>query len=190
MLDTITSIEKFEEFVRSQPYMMSVLEHARLINLPDWWIGAWFLRNPVRDLYHHQAIVDFGTDIDLVYYNSVKFAPEDDRAFDEYFTQKMPWTNRNVRNQARMHLKNWDEPYLNTRDWIAHRNETATSIAIKLNHDDTFSRYAAYWRDDLWNCICRPTPSNFKEKADVYRQRRIDKSNRQTRRPQLHIITP
>jgi hypothetical protein len=40
MLDAITSIEKLEEFVRSQPHMMSILEQARLINLPDWWIGA------------------------------------------------------------------------------------------------------------------------------------------------------
>jgi hypothetical protein len=41
-------------------------------------------------LYHHQAIVDFGTDVDLVYYNSINSTPEDDRAFDEFFTQKMP----------------------------------------------------------------------------------------------------
>jgi hypothetical protein len=40
MQERISTIEQLEEFVRSQEYMMKVLELARSIDLPDRWIGA------------------------------------------------------------------------------------------------------------------------------------------------------
>ena len=40
----ITSVADIENLVRSDPWMMKVLQAAEELGLPDWWIGAGFLR--------------------------------------------------------------------------------------------------------------------------------------------------
>jgi hypothetical protein len=47
MLFPIKSEAEMSQLIRNDAWMMGVLRAAESLNLPDWWIGAGFLRNKV-----------------------------------------------------------------------------------------------------------------------------------------------
>ena len=145
--------------IRGDEWMMETLRAAHALNLPDWWIGAGFLRNKVWDavstkeattsIHHgtdaaeHPASssspntdsVSVSTptrDVDLVYFNKENVAPEVDWAYDEEMKAKYPFAEWEVRNQARMHYVNDFAPYASAAEGISYWIETATCVAVKL----------------------------------------------------------
>lgn len=144
-----------ERLVRSDEWMMKVLHAAETLNLPDWWIGAGFLRNKVWDAMEGN---DFqkSRDIDLVYFDREDVSPETDWHYDAKMNQDYPFAEWEVRNQARMHSKNGFEPYSSTAEGISHWVETATCIAVRSKEDSLEFLYC-YGTDDLLGMIARPT---------------------------------
>lgn len=47
MKSVVASEADVARLVQSDPWMMKVLRAVESLNLPDWWIGAGFLRNKV-----------------------------------------------------------------------------------------------------------------------------------------------
>lgn len=145
-----------KKLVKSDKWMMNVLRVAEKLDLPDWWIGAGFLRNKVWNALsgidaHSEA------DVDLVYYNKNNVAPETDWAFDEKMKNDFPFADWQIRNQARMHYVNDSDPFLSTEDAISHWSETATCIAVKIEHGELKFLFH-YGLEDLTNLILRPIP--------------------------------
>jgi hypothetical protein len=65
------------ELIHADSWMMDVLRAAETLDLPDWWIGAGFLRNKVWDAIENK-VSQPSRDVDLVYFNPADVAPETD----------------------------------------------------------------------------------------------------------------
>ena len=58
------------DLIRADPWMIRVLGAAAALGLPDWMIGAGFVRNKVWDHLHGFANAEVRTaDIDLIYFD-------------------------------------------------------------------------------------------------------------------------
>ena len=58
---------KTEALLRADPQRMACLQAAAELNLPDWALGAGFIRNLIWDHLHHKAVPTPLNDIDLIY---------------------------------------------------------------------------------------------------------------------------
>lgn len=182
---TITNIADIEKLVYSDQWMMQVLKAAESLNLPDWWIGAGFLRNRVWDAMEDNEPQP-SKDVDLVYFNPEDVAAESDWAYDEAMKQQFPFAEWEVRNQARMHYVNGFEPYTSTADGISHWVETATCIAVKLENNKLKFLFC-YGTDDLLGLIARPTPYFTGDLLKTFHER-VEKKQWQQRWPNLKVI--
>jgi hypothetical protein len=150
----IRNEEDISQLLREDTWRMDVLRAAESLGLPDWWIGAGFLRNAVWDAIEGRRSPP-SRDVDLVYFDSHDVRPETDWAYDEKMQADYPFAEWEVRNQARMHHKNGFDPYTSTADGIAHWVETATCVAVKLK-DDRLKYLFCHGTDDLFGLIARP----------------------------------
>ncbi len=104
---------------------------AQVHRLPQWCLAAGFVRNLVWDKLHDIQQRPLN-DIDLIYYCPLDTRPERDRAIEAYLqtlAPELPWS---VKNQARMHLKNHDNPYQSTQDAMCYWPEQETAVAVYL----------------------------------------------------------
>lgn len=74
---SIRSKQDIALLIEADAWMMDALQAAERLNLPDWWIGAGFLRNKVWDAIEGKS-TEVSHDVDLVYFNSQDTAPETD----------------------------------------------------------------------------------------------------------------
>lgn len=156
MTSPIASEADITEIIEKDEWMMKVLAAAEKLDLPDWWIGAGFLRNKVWS--HIEGKDSEQTrDVDLVYFDHDHTTAEVDWAYDDRMNRDYPFAQWEVRNQARMHYKNGFEPFSSTADGIAHWTETATAVAVRLRAGNLEYLFC-YGPDDLFNLIARPTP--------------------------------
>jgi hypothetical protein len=82
--------DKISELIRADNWMMRVLAAAEELDLPDWWIGAGFLRNKIWD--ELEGIPSRPTrDVDLVYFDSTNNTPEADWQYDERMKKTYPF---------------------------------------------------------------------------------------------------
>lgn len=135
--------------------MMRVLAAAKAMSLPDWWIGAGFLRNRVWDAMEGNEPVR-PRDVDLVYFHASDTAPETDWALSDRANERFPFACWEIRNQARMHVKDGVAPFRSTAEGIAHWTETATAVAIRLDENGKLSLLYCYGSADLLDLIVRP----------------------------------
>jgi hypothetical protein len=163
--------------IENDVWMMNILRIVSNLNLPDWWIGAGFVRSKVWDTLHDYNKRTYLPDIDVVYFNKADFAkPETNSVstkIEEFYqrklTKKASDVNWSVTNQARMHIFHNTEQYKNSCEAIADWVETATCIAIKLDCSDHIQICSPYGTDDLFKMIVRPTPKY--EGSEVFEKR-------------------
>lgn len=166
--------------------MMKVLAAAETLQLPDWWIGAGFLRNKVWDVIEGNKSQK-SRDVDLVYFNADDVRAETDWSYDDIMNQKYPFADWEIRNQARMHYKNGFNPYTSTADGISHWVETATCVAVRIKKGKLEFLFC-HGTDDLFGLIARPidqfkSPKLIKEFYD-----RVAKKGWRERWPHLKVI--
>ncbi|MEM1046011.1 MAG: nucleotidyltransferase family protein [Pseudomonadota bacterium] len=160
--------------IRNSPWHMQTLRAVRDVGLPDWAIGAGFVRNAVWDRLHGHATLTPLADVDGLF-----FDPEETDRSRELLVEKelgsalpdRPWS---VRNQARMHSRNGDAPYASTLDAMRFWLETPTCVAVCLETDDRLRLLAPYGLEDLVTMRGRPTPTGIR-KAGTYRARMREK---------------
>lgn len=156
--------------ILGSPWHLEVLKAVRELNLPDWMIGAGFVRNAIWDRLHGFAAFTPLADIDVIYFDSARLHASKDTAIELRLNNILPGLPWSVRNQARMHIRNDDQAYASSEDAVRHWLETPTSIAVRLENDETLSVIAPHGLDDLLNFDVRPTPSGIR-KPDIYGQR-------------------
>ncbi|MCR4334831.1 MAG: nucleotidyltransferase family protein [Patescibacteria group bacterium] len=162
------------KLVTKDLWMMSILKKAESLNLPDWMIGAGFLRNKVWNHLHNinKKTVDT-RDIDLIYFDTNNISEKNDKILSQKMkgSSDLEWE---IVNQAYTHLwKNRKKPYKNTEEAISEWVETATCVAITLKKGK-LEIIAPHGIDDLVNLILRPSPF-FINKLDVFNKRIEDK---------------
>jgi len=157
--------------IASDEWMMNILRVAAGLRLPDWAIGAGFVRNKVWDRLHGYSRPGVDTaDIDLVYFDPGGNDEEADRALSEKLKNETGLTWEIV-NETYAHKWNDLPPYVSTEDAISQWPETATSIGVRLE-GGVLKLVAPNGIDDLVSLTLRPTPkfsggiAKVKERAE------------------------
>lgn len=138
-------------------WMMDILHTAEKLNLPDWLIGAGFVRNKVWDYLHgyNKPQVDTA-DIDLVYFDPSGNDENADEKLSEELRTKTG-LNWEVVNEA--HAHKWytikPPPYTSSKDAVSKWPETASCIGVKTENGK-LKLIAPYGIGDLVNLIVRP----------------------------------
>ncbi|MBI5391510.1 nucleotidyltransferase family protein [Candidatus Woesearchaeota archaeon] len=204
-IKVLTTEEDLLAIIASDQWMMDILRTARSLELPDWWIGAGFVRNAVWDFLHGYEERTPLNDIDVIYFKKIHRSStelaflfdliaenkpnplwEKEKQLEEKLTRYNPSLSWSVKNQFRMHLKNGDPPYFSSVDALAHWTETATCVGVSLDHKDQLHLTAPYGLSDLFQLLVRPTPF-LAYRIGIYRERILRKKWKETW-PRLQII--
>ena len=152
---------------------MEALRIAGSLQLNDWCIAAGFVRNMIWDKLHHYSFPTPLNDLDLIYFNSLRVSQEIDKSIEKYLMNRsaFPWS---VKNQARMHYRNNDEPYTSTSHAMRHWVELETAIGAKLSSSGQVELVAPFGIEALFgNTITinlgRVKPIDFKRRIESKR---------------------
>ena len=149
----------FARFIAANPALLEPLRAVAALGLPDAWIGAGFLRNPVWDAL---AGLPPGSnppgDVDVVWFDCARATPAADAAAEAALAAAHPGPAWSVRNQARMAARNGHPPYAGTLDAVAHWPETTTAVVARWSPEAGVEVAAPWGVDDLLNRVVRPTP--------------------------------
>ena len=159
------------ELLDRDPVRSRALAIVRSMGLPDWWIGAGFLRNAVWDHQHGRAASAPMGDVDVIWFGPSHADAATDAALERRLGALDSSLDWSVKNQGRMHIRNGDRAYTSCSDAVWHWPETATAVAVR--HSDTLGcEFAApHGFDDLFGLIIRPTPRFHGEKRSIIRNR-------------------
>lgn len=186
MKQLIQSEQEITSLIENDTWMMDVLRAAEHLNLPDWWIGAGFLRNKIWN-YIEDIESKPTRDVDLVYFDKENTLAEIDHHYDEKMKEDYPFAEWEIRNQARMHYVDNFEPFTSTADGISHWVETATCIAVKLVNGKLKFLFC-HGTDDLYNLVARPIFSFNNNKLIHIFYDRIERKKWKQKWPDLRVI--
>lgn len=172
-LDGDDSKNRLEKILRSDAWSMNVLKAVRTLQLPDWAIGAGFVRALVWDRLTERGRTPLG-DVDVLYFDSSDDSEQREKENERVLGQELPGIPWSVKNQARMHVRNQTDPYTSTEDAMRFWLETPTAVAVRIEHDDSLTVLAPYGLSDLFQMVIRPTPQ-AKNKMDQFEARLAQK---------------
>lgn len=169
--------------IRADAPAMARLSAVRALGLPDWAIGAGFVRNLVWDRLSGHDTPSPLPDIDVLFHDLADLSTDREQALEAVLAARLPGPLWQVRNQARMHLRKGDPPYGSTLGAMARWLETPTAVAVRLGPGGTIEVLAPFGLADLFAMICRPTPAGRRHR-DEY-DARVRQKNWQARWPAL-----
>ncbi|NBI52158.1 nucleotidyltransferase family protein [Photobacterium alginatilyticum] len=152
---------------------MACLQAARTLNLPDWYLGAGFLRNAIWDHLHAKKSMTPLNDVDVVYFDAGDTSLETEREIEARLRKLLPDVEWEVRNQARMHVRHGHQPYSSTTDGIAQWIEVPTCVGVRLEFDQNFTFTAPFGLGENWSLKVRVNPNNAR--PTIFQQRVEDK---------------
>ncbi|OIK14945.1 nucleotidyltransferase family protein [Bacillus sp. MUM 13] len=168
--DIVTLVER-------DSWMLSVLQAAGQLNLPDWWICAGFVRSKVWDVLHGYTIKTKLPDIDVIYFDKTNIQEDYEKKLELRLGEILPDLPWSVKNQARMHKVNHMEPYSSSYEAMSNFPETATALGVRFNEKGKVDLAAPWGVNDLLALEVRPTPFFSKSGPyhQVYKDRRAKK---------------
>ena len=187
--DRLVSERDILALVAADTWMMAALTAVAGLGLPDCWIGAGFLRGAVWDRLHDYDSRTPLDDIDVVYFDPETPDPAAEAALERRLGELLPGLAWEVKNQARMHLRNGDAPYGSSAEALAHWLETPTAVALRLNEAGGLDLLAPLGTEDLLGLVVRPTPHAraHKHRLAAYRAR-MEKKNWPAKWPKLRVV--
>jgi len=166
MNQIITLIQKDE-------LRVNALECIYNLDIPNCYLAAGFVRNLVWDHLHQKSEATPLNDIDVIYFDNRESDLTTYKKIESSLTSLMPEVNWQVRNQALMHKRNGDKPYLNLLDAMSYWPEKETAIAIrKLNHGE-YECISAFGFESLFNLLLS---HNTKRSITIFNQRVTSKA--------------
>ena len=164
-MDHAARMEYVRETLRRSAWHMATLRAVCELDLPDWAIGAGFVRNLVWDRLHGFEAPTPLIDVDVLFFDRENAGPAREREIEAALTRKAhrPWS---VRNQARMHLGNGDRAYTSTADAISFWLEIPSCVAVRLDAGETISVLAPLGLDDLFALRIAPTARGRERHAE------------------------
>ncbi len=172
---TLTTETDICQLIMQDSWRMDMLRYARAMALPDWAIGAGFVRTAVWDALSGKSTATALPDLDLIYFDPENADSDHDEKLRTVITRQSACDLWDVKNQARMHLRNDDPPYHDTTEALANWLEIPTCVAVRLEHDDSITMLAPHGIEDLLARHVRPTPAGLR-KPDQYGKRMQSKN--------------
>ncbi|MEM1187332.1 MAG: nucleotidyltransferase family protein [Pseudomonadota bacterium] len=151
---------------------MDSLRLAASLNLNDWCLAAGFIRNLVWDKLHSYAAATPLNDIDLIYFDPASDSTDTDKIIERELkmTSSLPWS---VKNQARMHLRNEDAPYLSTEHAMKHWVELETAVGVRVSASGELELVAPFGVAGLFAGTVTINPA--RRKCSAFRNRIVSK---------------
>ncbi|HEY3118353.1 MAG TPA: nucleotidyltransferase family protein [Chloroflexota bacterium] len=159
-----------EDLIRADSWRMDCLRAVRSLQLPDWYIGAGFVRNAIWDALHEKPVRTPLNDVDLIYFDRADRGAATEARLEGRLTALMPDVVWQVRDQARMHIPNQHPPYRDSAHAIAHWPETQTCVGVRLETADTLTIVAPYGLAENWSLRVTPNPE-VPYPVEVFNQR-------------------
>lgn len=155
-------MDRIVKLVESDELRLSALECVRLLELPDCYLAAGFVRNLVWDFLHKKPTSTLLNDIDVIYFDSNESNPEQYQEYESKLKEILPNLNWQVRNQALMHLHNGDEPYKSSLDAMSYWPEKETAVAIRQLADGNLECISAFGFESLFDLQITHNPKRLK----------------------------
>ncbi|OEF23216.1 nucleotidyltransferase family protein [Vibrio rumoiensis] len=137
-------MERVISLIKQDPLRVKALNCVYSLHLPQCYIAAGFVRNLVWDHTHQKNSPTPLNDVDVIYFDSEKTDPELSLKLEAKLHTRMPEVNWQVRNQALMHIRNDDQPYLNTLDAMRYWPEKETAVAIRQIANNQYECLSAF----------------------------------------------
>ncbi|MGD6957404.1 nucleotidyltransferase family protein [Rossellomorea aquimaris] len=166
------------KLIENDPGMMEIIKTASLLDLPDWWICAGFVRSKIWDTLHGYKERTHTQDVDVIYFDEENCDEEIEKRLEAELRSIMPLIPWSVKNEARMHVVNDLPPYTSSEDAISKFPETATALGVKMDKEGQLVLTAPCGLDDVINLEVKPT-SFFRETEELVSiyEERIRKKN-------------
>jgi len=162
---------RLRAIITADPLRMRVLDLVKALALPDCWVAAGFVRSAVWDHLHGRDSSPLPADIDVIWFDPDRPDKALDTGLEAALRRSEGLLNWSVKNQARMHLHNADQPYRSAVDAMTHWPETATAVGVRLGALEEIEVAASLGLDDLFDLIVRPTAAFRAGKRQVYLER-------------------
>ncbi|MDH4422397.1 nucleotidyltransferase family protein [Bacillus cereus] len=188
---TIKTEQDIIQMIQNEEWMMNVLQMAKSLELPDWWICAGFVRSKIWDTLHNYEVRTTTPDVDVIYFDSF----HKDEAYEQLLEKKLinldasiPWS---VKNQARMHVVNNMPPYSSSVDAISKFPETATALGVTLDEQNNIILTSPCGTEDVLSLQVKSTAHflETKERIHMY-NKRVMKKNWHSKWPNITITYP
>lgn len=157
-----------KRWIECDSLRMYALSAAAEMQLPDWCLAAGFVRNLVWDKLHDYSSPTALNDIDLIYFDPNNVSAERDREIESKLTDRLPvlWS---VKNQARMHQRNNDNPYTSTLDAMSYWVEIETAAGAALSESGEIVLLSPFGFEPLFEYTItlnnkRPKPQEFENR--------------------------
>lgn len=182
-------LEQLQAMIAADNERMHVLRLVRELDLPDCWVAAGFVRCCEWDHLHQRSPWPLPHDIDVIWYDPSKATQAHDAMLESSLRARDGTLGWSVKNQARMHERNADLPYLTASDAMRYWPETATAVGVRLNDLADIDIAAPFGLHDLFDLVVRPTGRFLTAKQSVYAGR-VRGKNWQGAWPKLRIEFP
>jgi hypothetical protein len=151
-------------WLSEDPMRREALFIASTQGLRDWCLAAGFVRNLVWDKVHGFSCPTPLNDIDLIHFDPYNASEEADRDVERRLkaTSELPWS---VKNQARMHERNSDNPYTSTEDAMSYWVELETAVGASLDKGGDIVIVAPFGIDALFDFTITPNSKRLKPMA-------------------------
>jgi uncharacterized protein len=177
----ISTSSDISEFIATQTAMVEILRTVEALCLPDCWVGAGFVRNPIWDALHDFPWSASYTDVDVVYFDAAEIDTERDSQIEARLAISIP--------SALVGQKPSADALPERRPALRGHGRSRAPLAGNVygnrrphpGRADRASR--PIWVDDLISLVVQPTPA-FANKIEVYRAR-VARKAWQVRWPKL-----
>lgn len=165
--------EDILDIIKQDVQMMSILKRAEKLNLPNWLIGAGFVRNKVWNHLSGKEVEGIdATDIDIVYFDPTNNNQKRDESLIQEL-QKETGLDWELRNNAFNYKSDTRSVYISEGDVIAHWPETVTALGVRIENRN-LKLIAPYGIGDLVNFVVRPSPK-YQDGVERIKERVIKK---------------
>jgi hypothetical protein len=156
------NMDRIVKLLESDELRLNALECVRLLELPDCYLAAGFVRNLVWDFLHNKPTPTPLNDVDVIYFDLNESDPEQYQEYELKLKEMMPNLNWQVRNQALMHSRNNDEPYSSSLDAMSYWPEKETAVGIRQLTDGNLECASAFGFESLFNLQISYNPKRLR----------------------------
>jgi hypothetical protein len=190
-----TVADALRDLIRSNAWLMRVLEAVRAERVPDAWVGAGVLRDLVWGERYGSGFSSAGVrDVDVAYFDPHDLTRANDDRVTGRLDRRLPGVPWEANNQAAVHTWYGDkfgggpvEPLTSIHDAVGTWPETATAVVVRLGAGDVIEVCAPFGVDDLLHGVWRRNPRRVSMEQSLAR---LERHQPRTRWPGVTVIPP